>query len=129
MDINELIKISESAQKFSYSPYSHITVGAALLTKSGKVYTGANIENASYGATICAERTAFVKALSEGEHDFEAIAITSSLNHETAPCGICRQFMDEFVKDDFKIILVNKEGEPSVRPFSYFMPDSFRIEN
>ncbi len=85
-----------SAMKNAYVKYSNFKVGAALLTKSGKVYTGCNIENSSYSATICAERVAFTKAISEGETEFEAIAIANSSNDFAYPCGICRQFMSEF---------------------------------
>ena len=97
------------AMKKSYSPYSNFTVGAALLTKDGKVYTGANIENASYTPTVCAERNAIFTAVHEGEREFEAIAIVGGHKGDvkgvTAPCGVCRQVMSEFCKGDFKIIL------------------------
>lgn len=103
---------AHSARKKSYSPYSHFRVGAALLTKSGKVYTGCNIENAAYSATNCAERTAIFKAVSEGERDFEAIAIVGGKEGEIsdfcAPCGVCRQVIAEFCQKDFKIVLGNK---------------------
>jgi len=85
--------------KYSYAPYSKVTVGAALLTQSGKVYTGVNVENASFGATNCAERTAIFKAVSEGEHKFKAIAVASNLDKPISPCGICRQVMVEFGTD------------------------------
>ena len=96
------------AMKRSYSPYSHFTVGAALLTKDGKVYTGANIENASYTPTVCAERNAIFTAVHQGEREFEAIAIVGGHNGDvkgvTAPCGVCRQVMSEFCSHDFKAI-------------------------
>lgn len=103
------------AQKMAYAPYSNFKVGAALLTKSGKIFTGCNIENASYTPTVCAERTAFFKAISEGENDFEAIAIAGGMNGElndpTPPCGVCRQVMSEFCDPDkFIICLVGKNG-------------------
>ncbi len=103
------------AQQKSYSPYSHFKVGAALLTKDGKIYTGCNIENASYTPTVCAERTAIFKAVSEGETEFEAIAIVGGMNGEisdpTPPCGVCRQVMSEFCDPDtFMICLVGKDG-------------------
>ena len=105
---------AQKARKSSYSPYSHYRVGAALLTKGGKVYSGCNIENAGYSATNCAERTAIFKAVSEGERDFEAIAIIGGREGETAPfcapCGVCRQVIAEFCKKDFKIILGNEEN-------------------
>ena len=99
----------------AYAPFSKFRVGAALLTKEGEVYTGCNVENSSFGATICAERTAFVKAISEGESEFEAIAIVCE-DGEVWPCGICRQFMKEFCDDDFKII--TGDDEESLRVYT-----------
>lgn len=110
----ELIEKAMEMRRFSYAPYSHYLVGAALLTGDDKVFTGCNIENASYGATNCAERTAFFKAVSEGMKEFKAIAIvggpekTESENvfsDYAYPCGVCRQVMQEFCKDDFLIIV------------------------
>ncbi len=95
----ELLKLAEQAKENAYVPYSKFKVGAALLTKSGKIYTGCNIENASYGASNCAERTAIFKAVSEGETEFEKIAVASSSYDQTWPCGICRQVMVEFSKE------------------------------
>ena len=114
MDYQFLMRAAQEARKNSYSPYSHFRVGAALLTKSGKVYTGCNVENASYSATNCAERTAIFKAVSEGERDFEALAIIGGKEGETAdfcaPCGVCRQVISEFCPKDFKIVLGNEEN-------------------
>lgn len=104
--IEELIILAKNASQNAYAPYSNFYVGAALLTKSGKIFTGSNIENASYGATVCAERVAIFKAISEGEKDFEAIAIYTNSDKLSFPCGICRQVMIEFSKD-LKIILSN----------------------
>lgn len=105
----ELMRLAEDARAYSYTPYSGFAVGAALLTKSGKVYTGCNIENASYTPTICAERTAVFKAVSEGERDFAAIAIIGGPAGEQgrfcAPCGVCRQVLREFCALDFRILL------------------------
>lgn len=95
MDYKELYKMAEKAVDNAYAPYSKFKVGAALLTKEGRVFTGVNVENSSFGATICAERTAYVKAVSEGFREFEAIAVTSDQG-KAWPCGICRQFMYEF---------------------------------
>lgn len=108
MDNKELLIMAEEAKENAYVPYSDFKVGAALLTKKGKVYTGCNVEIASFGATNCAERTAIFKAISEGEKDFDKIAIASSNDEETFPCGICRQVMVEFGKD-IKIILGNSK--------------------
>jgi len=99
MNYGILIEKAKEARARAYVKYSNFKVGAALLGKSGKIYTGCNIENASYGATICAERVAFTKAISEGEKEFEAIAIVTGDDKITYPCGICRQFMSEFGLD------------------------------
>ena len=105
----ELMRIAEEARAYSYSPYSHFAVGAALLTKSGKVYTGCNIESASYTPTNCAERTAVFKAVSEGEREFATIAVIGGPAGEKgrfcAPCGVCRQVLREFCTLDFRILL------------------------
>ena len=115
IDCKALMIEAQKARERSYSPYSHYRVGAALLTRSGKVYTGCNIENAGYSATNCAERTAIFKAISEGERDFEAIAIIGGREGETAPfcspCGVCRQVIAEFCEKDFKIILGNEQKQ------------------
>ncbi|MGI5997075.1 MAG: cytidine deaminase [Lutispora sp.] len=99
MDYENLIEKAKEVRERAYVKYSNFKVGAALLCKSGRIYTGCNIENASYGATICAERVAYTKAISEGEKEFEAIAIVSSGDGIAYPCGICRQFMSEFGMD------------------------------
>lgn len=109
----ELMRLAEEARAYSYTPYSSFAVGAALLTKSGKVYTGCNIENASYTPTICAERTAVFKAVSEGEREFAAIAVIGGPAGEKgrfcAPCGVCRQVLREFCALDFRILLGSVE--------------------
>lgn len=123
-----LIENAEKARKNAYAPYSNFSVGAALLTKDGKVYTGCNIESASFSPTNCAERTAFFKAISEGERDFEAIAVAGGkIGEESgfcAPCGVCRQVMLEFCSPDFKIIL---KDEKSVKTYllSELIPIAF----
>ena len=126
MEINykELIKLSIEAQKNSYSPYSNFAVGASLLTKSGKIYTGANIENASYPAGICAERVAMSKAISEGEKSFEAICITASSGDYAYPCGVCRQFISEF-SIDIKVIVAKDENDYKVHTLNELLPYSF----
>ena len=117
-------------REFSYSPYSHFRVGAALLDKQGNIYTGCNIENSSYSPSNCAERTAFFKAVSEGIREFEAIAIAGGpegaqeLNY-CPPCGVCRQVMRAFCEDDFKIILVKSEEEYKVFTLGELLPQSF----
>lgn len=128
----ELMKMAEEARKYAYAPYSHFCVGAALLTAAGKVYTGCNIENAAFTPTNCAERTAFFKAVSEGERDFVAIAITGGKEDEAprfcAPCGVCRQVMLEFCTGEFRVLLGNAER---VQVFSLdaLVPQSFGAED
>ena len=114
INTRQLIREAIAAMQYSYSPYSHFRVGAALLTKGGKIYRGCNIENAAYGPTNCAERTAFFKAVSDGELDFDAICIVGGkdgiLEEYAPPCGVCRQVMMEFCNPEtFKIILATDE--------------------
>ena len=132
MNHQELYTLAESARNRAYVPYSHFTVGAALLSKSGKVYLGCNIENAAYGAVMCAERTAFFTAICEGERDFAAIAIAGGREGEAgdvcAPCGICRQVMAEFCASDFEIVL-GPESDIKVYRLDEILPLSFTKEN
>ncbi len=107
MNYQELIDLANEAKKHSYCPYSKFSVGVALLTKSGKVYLGANIENSSYGATICAERVACVKAIYDGEKELSAIALACNEDVVCYPCGICRQFLSEFGNID---VVLSKNG-------------------
>lgn len=111
---SSLIKMAKKARENAYAPYSDFLVGAALLTKNQKVFTGCNVENAAFSPTNCAERTAFFKAISEGERDFEAIAITGGKKDEKSilcpPCGVCRQVMLEFCTPEFKVILEDENG-------------------
>ena len=124
----ELLKMAIKASENSYSPYSNFKVGAALLCGSGKVYLGANIENAAFSETVCAERTAFLKAVSEGEREFTCIAIVGSKNEDfsapCAPCGSCRQVMAEFCSPDFEIILKDG-GKIKKYTLSQLLPLSF----
>ena len=124
----ELIKIAVKAREMSYSPYSNFKVGAALLSKNGKIFTGCNVENAGYTPTNCAERTAIFKAISEGEREFSAIAIVGGkgdkLNDLCAPCGVCRQVISEFCGGDFKIILGTPDNIKVVT-LSEILPYSF----
>jgi cytidine deaminase len=130
MERNELIQKAIDMTKQAYTPYSKFKVGAALLSKSGKVYTGCNVENASYPATICAERTAFTKAVSEGEHEFKEIVIVGGKDGELtdycAPCGVCRQVMMEFCKpDEFQIILAKTPEDYKVYSLEELLPLGF----
>lgn len=124
-----LLTLAIEAMEKSYSPYSGCKVGAALLTKNGKIYTGTNIENAAFSPTVCAERVAFFKAISEGETEFSAIAVVGGKNGKVdgifAPCGVCRQVMREFCDDDFKIILGINEAEYKTITLGELLPISF----
>ncbi|WP_368488500.1 cytidine deaminase [Clostridium sp. BJN0013] len=125
MDYKKLISEAVAAKKLAYAPYSKFKVGAAVLTGDGSLYTGCNIENASYGATNCAERTAIFKAISEGHGDLKAIAIVGSNKDYTYPCGICRQVISEFAQKDMEIILVKNENEYIVKKLEEILPYAF----
>ena len=131
----ELILEAKKARERSYAPYSRYKVGAALLTKSGKVYHGCNIENAAYGPTNCAERTAFFKAIYDGERSFEKIAIVGAMegkeaNDTCAPCGVCRQVMMEFCDpESFQIVLADGEEKHMVFTLKELLPYGFGPAN
>lgn len=134
MDYKELIEQAIEVRKRAYTPYSHYQVGAALLSKSGKVFLGCNVENAAYSPGICAERTAFVKAVSEGEREFQAIAVIGGAAggplELAPPCGICRQVMREFCDPDtFEIVLGISTEDYQVYTLSQLLPLSFGPEN
>ena len=122
----QLYDIAKQVSVNAYAPFSKFQVGAALLTEDGRVYSGVNIENSSFGATICAERTAFVKAISEGERAFTAIAIYAE-GAESIPCGICRQFMYEFAPD-ITIITGESRDALNIRTLSELLPVAFKLE-
>ena len=125
MSNRELLDMARKVSKNAYSPYSNVKVGAALEAKSGKIYTGINVENSSYGGTICAERTAFVKAVSEGEREFLRIAVAGSIN-KLVPCGICRQFMSEFAPS-IAVIYENENGNMVETSLSELFPCGFSL--
>lgn len=130
MDKKELVKEALAAREFAYTPYSHFNVGAALLCADGKVFRGCNIENASYSPTVCAERTAFFKAISEGEHNFSAIAIVGGPAGAPPvdfcfPCGVCRQVMAEFCSRNFTIYIAKSEDEINEYTLEDILPHSF----
>ena len=131
--IRELGVKALAGLKNSYAPYSHFHVSAVLLCADGKAYTGNNIENAAYTPSVCAERCAFFKAVSEGERDFTAIALCGGLNgivkDYCAPCGVCRQVMREFCRPDFKIIMVKSEEEWKEYTLEQLIPEGFGPEN
>lgn len=126
MKDKELIALADKARAMAYAPYSNYRVGAALLTGSGQVYTGVNVENASYGLAICAERTAAVKAVSAGEREFVAIAVVT--DNGGSPCGACRQVLAEF-GPQMRVILADSAGESRVYTMSELLPDSFGPSN
>ncbi|CAI1940334.1 cytidine deaminase [Serratia proteamaculans] len=129
--IQEMIAVASRAREFSYAPYSNFTVGAALMTKNGKVYTGCNVESVSYSPTTCAERVAILKAVSEGERSFEMIVVIggpregeSKAKGYSGPCGVCRQMIYEFGKDT-KVIIANSLDEYYVHDISELFPFGF----
>ena len=122
----ELYEKAAETMTLAYAPFSKVPVGAALLAKDGRVFTGVNVENSSFGGTICAERTAFVKAISEGCKEFTAIAIASS-GGKAWPCGICRQFMQEFCSDDFQIITGDDADSLVVSTMKEMLPEGFKL--
>lgn len=132
MTDKELVIEAISAMKNSYSPYSDFKVGAALLTDSEKIYTGCNIENVAFGPSICAERVAFFKAISEGEKNFSKIAVVGGKNgiisSATPPCGVCRQVMREFCSDDFEILIVRENENYDKVLLKDLLPQSFKPE-
>ena len=132
MDVQKLISAALAARGTAYAPYSHFAVGAALETAAGKIYTGCNIENASYPAGNCAERTAIFKAVSEGERDFSAIVITGGPEGAAPaelcpPCGICRQVMSEFCGPAFRIILAVDEEHFEIHTLEELLPLAFSL--
>ena len=133
MTDKELLSLAVNAMKKSYSPYSNCKVGAALLCNNGKVFTGTNIENASFSPTVCAERVAVFKAVSEGETEFSEIAVVGGkdgkINGIFAPCGVCRQVLREFCDDDFPIILGESENEFKEVTLKELLPLSFSPDN
>ncbi len=126
MTDRELFSLAKKAEEASYSPYSGFRVGAALECTDGTVYTGCNIENSSFGATICAERTAMVKAISEGRRSFRRIMITSS-GGEAWPCGICRQFMGDLTDDSFEVMTGADADHIKKKTLAELLPEKFRL--
>jgi cytidine deaminase len=125
MSNQELIKKAREAVEYAYAPYSHFKVGAAVLTEDGFVYTGCNIENVSFSATNCAERTAVFKAVSEGHGKIKSIAIASSSGEITPPCGVCRQVLSEFMDKDGMVLLSGK-NETRQMSLGELLPEAFK---
>lgn len=128
MEEKELLRKALEAREKAYVPYSRFKVGAALLTKGGKVYTGCNVENASYGLTICAERVVLYKAISEGEKEFAALAVIGDTPTPCSPCGACRQVLCEFAKE-MPVIMGNLQGDILVKTVDELLPGSFCDED
>jgi len=120
----ELIEAAKNVREKAYAPYSNFKVGAALRTKAGKVFTGCNVESASYGLTVCAERVAIWKAVSEGETEFETIAVVADTHELTPPCGVCRQIIWEFC-GDVPVLFANLEGKNETVTMSELLPRAF----
>jgi len=129
LDINQLIEEAKKAREFAYVPYSKYKVGAALLTKDGKVYRGCNIENAAYSMCNCAERTALFKAYSEGDVDYVAIAVVADAPRPVPPCGACRQVISELCSPEMKVILTNLKGSVQEITVKELLPGAFSAED
>lgn len=128
MDLKALMEEAAKAREKAYVPYSRFAVGAAVLGGSGKVYPGCNVENASYGLSICAERTAVAKAVSEGEREIKAVAVVADVPGFCSPCGACRQVLAEF-GPRMPVIMGNTRGEYQVRDLNELLPEAFNLED
>jgi cytidine deaminase len=124
VNYKKLIEAAQKAKEYSYSPHSNFRVGAAIITQSGKIYTGCNIENSSFSLTICAERTAIFKAVSDGQRKFEAIAIVTDLKDPIPPCGACRQVLMDMA-GDIDVIIAGNKGDNIVYKLSKLLPMPF----
>jgi len=121
-DVQELVAQAAAARERAYAPYSHFLVGAALLAKSGRIYTGANVENVSYSVTICAERVALFSAVAAGEREFVALAVVTDAG--VSPCGVCRQALREF-SPDLRVIIADAAGRCREHTLAELLPDAF----
>ncbi|AWH88750.1 cytidine deaminase [Limnobaculum parvum] len=129
MTDNELIEYAKKARQSSYSPYSKFAVGAALVADDNQVFLGCNVENASYGLTNCAERTAIFKAVSEGKRQFKKLVIIGDTEGPISPCGACRQVINEFCAPDMPVLMVNMKGEVKHTSIAELLPYSFGPED
>jgi len=125
----QLIAAAEEAKKGAYVPYSNFPVGAALIDEQGRLFTGCNIENASYGATCCGERTAIFKAISEGSRQIRRLAVICNQDEPCMPCGICRQVMAEFAAPDFELVAACPTGKFRTYSLQGLLPDAFRFSD
>lgn len=128
MPVESLIELALAAKEQAYVPFSHFHVGAALETADGRIYTGCNIENSSFGATNCAERTAIFKAVSDGVREVRQLAIVSDDENYCSPCGICRQVMAEFAAPGFLVHLARPDGEYKSYTMREILPEAFRLQ-
>lgn len=124
---NQLIAAAAAAREHAHAPYSHFRVGAALLDETGRLFTGCNVENASYGATCCAERVAIFKAISEGGRKIAKIAVACDQDEPCMPCGICRQVMAEFAAPDFELLAASPSGRSRRYTMAELLPDAFTL--
>lgn len=125
METTDLVALAQQASENAYVPYSQFPIGAAVVTKSGEVFQGCNIENISFGLSNCGERTAIFKAVSEGHRELEKIAVYGSTNEPVSPCGACRQVMAEFFEPSAKVILISKNGKTVEMTVEELLPYSF----
>ena len=122
---DELIAQAKDARRWAHAPYSNFSVGAALLSSDGRVFTGCNVENSTYGLSMCAERVAIFKAISEGAHEIERIAVVTDHEHIAPPCGCCRQMIWEFASDKTEVILANLAGDARTYRIRDLLPEAF----
>lgn len=126
MKNEDLIKIAVDSMTRAYTPYSSFPVGAVVITKNGRIFTGCNIENSSYGLTICAERVAIFSAISAGEREIEKLVVVADTSEPVSPCGACRQVMSEF--GDFEVVLANLTGKFTITRVSELLPYAFKLK-
>ncbi|MEG6567393.1 cytidine deaminase [Thermoanaerobacterium saccharolyticum] len=129
MDYEKLLEAAKGARDSAYAPYSKFKVGACVITKSGKIYKGCNIENSSYGLTNCAERTALFSAYANGDREIEAIAVVADTDEPVSPCGACRQVMYELGGEDMTVILGNIKGDFVVKKAKDLLPYAFSLKD
>jgi len=122
---DELIAQAKDARRWAHAPYSNFSVGAALLSSDGRVFTGCNVENSSYGLSMCAERVAIFKAVSDGAHEIKRVAVVTDHEHIAPPCGCCRQMIWEFASDETEVILANLSGDVRTYRIRDLLPEAF----
>jgi cytidine deaminase len=125
MSKDELIALAKGARRWAHAPYSNFSVGAALLSSDGRVFTGCNVENSTYGLSMCAERVAIFKAVSEGVHEISRIAVVTDHDHIAPPCGCCRQMIWEFSSDATEVVLANLSGDTRTYRIIELLPEAF----